>query len=959
MKTICLISFALALLGGVVLDAGAGEDGDAVILGPETKAVPGRSGPTPHLRYRHPGAEDVRIAGSWDRWTEKIPLNRKGDLWQIDVRSMDLEPGRYVYKFIVDKEWEEGSDRLLYINPDGVLEPQPEMIHSARLIDSNEVSVIFLKPIGNLADLNLSLQPAQPIASTRLVSTGKDQYAPGYQLKGGLVTFYFDEAVYGMNLDPRQDRVTIAGNFNGWNADGGGGRFVLRDPNDSGLWSLTTQVGGLRPPGGEEDILFKFVVNGSQWLSPPANAFNATPDGKGNVNLRLDPQQGGGRALVVRTENPVPLDQATEVVVEGLWKRPLRKALTPLPYLDTLYSEKPLGAVLNKEQGVTTYRVFSPRATRVVLNLYEGHRYQIESDDPLKQPEIVEPAESYDMWKDPADGVWEITLLGLDTGKYFAYQVDGPEGDGEGFYFPTPFGDPYGLAAAHAEHTTIVMDPDATNQWFDGWTDDDWKTPPPEDVVIYETHVRHLTKHPSSGVPPHLQGTYEGVLASLGTGTGLDHIKDMGFNMIEFLPLQEFNNGPDEHDWGYTPVYYFAPEASYATAPLQGSQVYEFKKMVNELHRQGFGVLVDVVYNHVGWPNIFAQLDRKYYFRLNPDFTHSNYSGCGNDVRTEAPMMRRLIIESVLYWMTEFKVDGFRFDLAELIDTETLMELRDRAREINPNVLLISEPWSFRGHHKDELTGTGWSAWNNDFRYAAKDYAMGKGNREGLKRAIVGSVDNWTANPVQAVNYVESHDDMSLADELSTRPDRDGRPLQEMDVAANRITATLLFTSLGIPMIAEGQEFLRSKHGISNTFDQGDEINSLNWNDRDRPLAREAMEYYRGLIHLRQSDPGAAFRVAERAPEGYYRWLEPENEDLLGYIVNAPRIHEGASFIVLVNADGDEQRMNVPFPRGEWRLIGNGREIDPAGLDDRQQVSGPVQTGVRIPGISSLIFMRN
>jgi pullulanase/glycogen debranching enzyme len=501
------------------------------------------------------------------------------------------------------------------------------------------------------------------------------------------------------------------------------------------------------------------------------------------------------------------------------------------------------------------------------------------------------------------------------------------------------------------------MDPEETNRWFAGWTDQDYRLPKHEDIVIYEMHVRDMTKHPSSHVGKSIAGKYEGLIASEGSGAALDHLKSLGVNVIELMPVQEFANGEDRYDWGYGPGFYFAPEASYGRQPLKGSQFYEFKNLVNELHNRGFGVIVDVVYNHVGGVNVFNLIDRRYHFRFNPDFSPSNFSGCGNDVRTEAPMMRRLIVDSVVHWMKEFHVDGFRFDLAELIDMETMMAIRDAARAVNPDVLLISEPWSFRGENKRELTGTGWSAWNNDFRYAAKDFVQGKRNRDWLQKCITGSVEIWAANPLQPINYVESHDDMALADELCTRPDRDGRHLQENDVAANRLAATVLFTSLGIPMMNAGQEFVRSKRGISNTYDRGDAINAIDWNDRSRPLAAETLNYYTDLLRLRLSSEGAAFRASERPPHGYYRWILPQDQQSLGYIVNVPRVHGGAGFIVLLNSGGDASEFNVPFPAGRWRLIGNGRLIQIEGLADEPDVEGPKERVVRVPPMSSYIFI--
>jgi pullulanase/glycogen debranching enzyme len=540
-----------------------------------------------------------------------------------------------------------------------------------------------------------------------------------------------------------------------------------------------------------------------------------------------------------------------------------------------------------------------------------------------------------------ADGVWEAAREGLDVGRHYAFRVDGPAGAGEGFDAGAPVGDPYALAAAHAHGLPLVIDPAATNAWFPGGPPDGFRAPAATDLVIYEAHVRDLTSDPSSGVAPALRGTYPGLTASAGTGAALDHLAALGVNAIQFLPVAEFGNGTNDHGWGYNTVYFFAPEASYGTDPLRGSAYHEFKQLVRELHRRGFAVILDVVYNHVGEPNLFHRIDRPYYFRLDPDLGYRNASGCGNEFRSEAPMARRLIVDNVRYWMREHGVDGFRFDLAELIDLETLMAVRDAARELNPNVILISEPWSLRGDHKRALRGTGWAAWNNEFRDPAKHFALGRGDRDRLVKAVAGSVATWTAEPRQSVNYLESHDDSALADELSGRPDRDGRVPTEEAAARNRLAATLLFTSLGIPMIGEGQEFLRSKGGRHNTFAGGDAVNALRWADRQQPLAAEALAYYAGLIRLRRSPAGASLRLGDAPPPGYVEWILPPGETALGYAINGRRERPGAAFVVLANAGDAPFAFDVNWPPGAWRQVGDGRRIRPEGLDPDRGSAAP------------------
>lgn len=921
-------------------------------LAPDIRHMPGET-PTAVLEYENPSARRVEFTTSADSWAQRHLMMRRGRIWTMDVRALDLGLGRHEFKFVVDGDWEPGANRNLFINEEGLMERPLEVIVSARVQSESLIELQLRRGREDARQLRVQTEPEVAIRDVRMTTPDEEGYVQGYTLQGDLLTFHFNPKLYNVTVS-QNDLVVVAGNFNNWDPGGRQGTWQLREIRGSGMWEMSTQLSGLRPPPGERFLEFKFVINRNRWLPAPEQAPNRTDDGQGNVNLRIDPEHRGGRTLRIYTDAPLALSENYLLKIDGLAERRVYHYTTPGDIMDSLYSDKPLGVTLDRINNTTTYRLFAPRARDVYLCLFDRPEYQVH--EPSYQR--IEPIERFRMWKDEADGVWEVTLIGLDIGRYYSFNVVGPEGEGEGFQPNAQVGDPYARAAAvDSDYNNIVIDPEATNRWFAGWTNDEYVTPNHEDMVIYEMHVRDMTMHPSSRVPPSLRGTYAGLLASAGTGTGLDHLKDLGVNMIELLPVQEFHNPGNRYDWGYATAFFFAPEASYGRSPATGSQYYEFKHLVNELQKMGFGVMLDVVYNHVGSPNIFSLIDRKYYFRLNPDFTFSNFSGVGNDVRSEAPMMRRLIVENIVYLMKEFNIDGFRFDLAELIDMETLMLVREEALKVNPNVVLVSEPWSFRGTHKYELTGTGWAAWNDYFRNTVKGFVMGDRNLERLTQVIAGSGDLWTANPMQSVNYVESHDDMALVDELSTRPDRDGRRLQTRDVAANRLAATVTFTSLGIPLLQSGQEFLRSKRGISNTYNRGDEVNALRWDDRDRPLAAEAMAYYRGLIHLRQSEKGRAFRVTERPPRGYYRWIETRSDQAIGYIVNAPRIHAGHGFIVLLNGGTDAVTFPVPIPAGNWRLIGNGRAIDPAGLPRSEIVRGPVNTNIRVPSMSSVILM--
>lgn len=910
-------------------------------------------------------ATSVVVAGTWSSWTGRHAMAKsEGSLWRLDTRTLGARLGEHEFKFIVNGAWEDGANRGLPINLDGEVERPPEEVLQASVADARMIRVFFRHKLPAKAHPTASLDPPVPVVWTEVVTEMEDARLSGYLFSRGVVTFLFDPATYGLGTVETGTTVVVAGNFTGWDGNGGfNGKWKMSPSESEGLWELSAQLDGMRLPAGEKELMFKFVVGGTNWLSPPLDSPNVTIEEDGNRNLRVDLARTGGAEIRVHTGEDLDVRRNYTLRIDGLGPRPLGMQTTPGAVVDKFVSDKPMGVTFDRERETTTYRLFAPRATDVWLCFFDR------AEAMAWEPEFVRyrPDVEYRMRRDPADGTWALTMNGLDFGKYYGFRVAGPDGNGEIFDPYHVIGDPYARAAATANGLSIVIDPDATNQWFSGWTDGHWRTPEPQDWVVYECHVRGQTIHPSSGIPRNLRGTFEGLRKSIGTKVGAGHAKAIGANAVELLPVAEFSESEDPYNWGYSTTYFFAPESSYGSNPTNGSSYYEFKQLVNDLHNAGMAVLMDVVYNHVGGPNVFALTDKKAFFRLLPDLSLSNHSGCGNDVRTENPMMRRMIVENILYYMKEFHIDGFRFDLAELIDMYTMMDIIKAAREVNPNVILVSEPWSpGRGENKYLLKGTGWSAWNNDFRYAAKNFVRDGGDRDWLRGAIFGSVHSWAQNPLQPMNYLESHDDMAFADEIASSSNHDGRVLNERDAALNRLAATILFTSLGRTMIYEGQEFLRSKWGINNTYNRGDAVNAIRWTDRDRPLAAEALGYYSGLMHLRMSEEGAAFRVASRPPSGYYQWLMPANPKLLGYVVNVPELHAGRGFVVLLNADDRPQTFSLRFPgNSAWKLIANGSRVNLAGVPPVGAATGTkpptwtagTQAQLVVPAKSSMILM--
>ena len=634
--------------------------------------------------------------------------------------------------------------------------------------------------------------------------------------------------------------------------------------------------------------------------------------------------------------------------------------------LDAYYSEKTLGVTFDGHN--TCFRLFAPRATRVVLRLFLHPE-----DDAGVDHELVRDD----------DGVWELMLPESLWGRYYAYSIDGPKAADEEFDPEKWVADPYSFAVAtqneylHRGKSLIVDISD-----YD-WQGDAPVGHAPEDLIIYECHLRDMTAHPSAGIDAHRAGSY---LAFIEGGRGgINHIRSLGVNAVEFLPIHDFGNieipyGVPVGDvintwnpyarnhWGYMTSYFFAPESYYASGErlmgakycgAEGRQVKEFRDVVRTLHREGIAVILDVVYNHVSQydQNCFKQIDKKYYFRLNPDGSYASVSGCGNDLRTERPMVRRLILDSIKFWMQEYHVDGFRFDLAAMIDWQTCDEILREARKINPNVILIAEPWG-GGYAPAEFSRRGWAAWNDQFRNGVKgqnpfnnrSYIFGRwfgdNSLETLKRYVLGTPvehGGLFVDKRHAVNYLESHDDHTLGDfiriglggaEKVQDPSRNA-VLTADQLSLNKLAALILMTSQGVAMMHAGQEWARSKviaateapddhvgHIDRNSYNKDNETNWLNYDHAE--LNRELVDYYRGLIALRKKHP--AFRSSGN--EDFEFMTIKRNPFALGYRIYRNSSGDTHDFLVLLNAHRSKIAQ-FKMPAGKWTVVVDRR----AGVD--------------------------
>ena len=642
--------------------------------------------------------------------------------------------------------------------------------------------------------------------------------------------------------------------------------------------------------------------------------------------------------------------------------------------LDKYYSNKSLGSIV--ENGKTYFRLFAPTALGVKVCLFKNP-----GDKRSKEFFLVKDA----------DGVWEVEIDGELFGTYYGYKIF-HKGDDISNENQQLCVDPY--AKAVATYTTymnprlsLIVKPEPFDWEGTSWIRRDWR-----DLIIYEMHLRDMTADKSSGVKN--RGSYKG-LTEKGKKGGLDYIKSLGVNAVELLPSQEFGNieipfmdslagkfnawNPYERNhWGYMTSNFFAPAAYYNESWDElkwnkwigkgGTQINGFKEMVRSFHKEGIAVIMDVVYNHLSEYEAgnLKQIDKDYYFRMDDKGNYIAESFCGNDLKTERPMVRRLIVESILYWMREYHIDGFRFDLGKLLDWETIEEIISEARKVNPDVIFTCEPWG-GGYDPAGFSKRDWAAWNDQIRNGIK----GENPKEGLgwifgkwyNNNSPGRIESYVNGTLvrdslglfqrkeHSVNYLESHDGYTLGDfiriglrevdpESIIKNTEKNVKLTPSQMRLNKLAAMFLLTSQGMAMLHEGQEFARSKVIQTNTKvkdrDKGkidhnsyNKDNGTNYiNYKHAEINKELLNYYKGLIAIRNEY--SAFRRADYNEISFYE--HPNSSFGLGYILK----HGGETFVLLFNAD-PKQELDFSLPEGTWQVIADNNS---AGLEPIEELQG-------------------
>lgn len=615
----------------------------------------------------------------------------------------------------------------------------------------------------------------------------------------------------------------------------------------------------------------------------------------------------------------------------------------------------------------TKFTLWAPTAEEVRVLLYdsgnEGSAYQTLS---------LEMGE---------DGIWNTSIKEDLKGKFYTFNV---KVNGKWL------GDTPGIMAKAVGvngKRAAVIDLRSTDP--EGWANDvrpllkDYA-----DIIVYEMHHLDFSLDSVSGIRnkgKFLALTELGTTTSQGEKTGIDHLKELGVTHVHILPSYDYasvdESKPDkaQYNWGYDPQNYNVPDGSYSTDPYKPDvRIKEFKQMVQALHKAGIRVVLDVVYNHTfnTEESNFERTVPGYFYRQTKDGKPANGSGCGNETASDRAMMRKYMVESVLYWINEYHIDGFRFDLMGIHDIETMNEIRAAVDKIDPSIFIYGEGWAasapqldqeelamkaniykmpriaaFSDEMRDGLRG----GWDDDRKGA---FLIGQpGHEMSIKFGLVGAVKHpqvindsvnyskepWALQPTQMISYVSCHDDMCLADRLkATMPDA----TDEERASLHKLAETFVFTSQGVPFIFAGDEMMRDKKGIHNSYNSPDSINTIDW--RNKTIHHDVFDYVRELITLRKNHPAFRMGDADKVRQ-YMEFLPVEGSNLVAFILKDNANGDSwKNIIVAFNSRKEPAKLSIPA--GRYTIVCKDGKIKQSGMG---QVSG---NEIIVPARSAMII---
>jgi type I pullulanase len=641
------------------------------------------------------------------------------------------------------------------------------------------------------------------------------------------------------------------------------------------------------------------------------------------------------------------------------------------------YTGDDLGNTYTKQ--ATSFRVWAPTATSVKLATFASATSASAAATEIPMTQDVK-------------GTWVATLNGDQNGTIYAYRVTR---NGE----TVSVIDPYVRASTVNGGRGVVVDLDSTDP-------SGWSSPRPAfsgrnvDAFFYELHVRDFSINASSGISTKNRGkfmaftenntsyswsvtttdskTKKKVTKKYSTKTGISAIKDLGVTHVQLLPMYDYASGGDESNpifnWGYDPDNFNVPEGQYSTKPtVPTNRINELKQAVKAMHSNKLRVVMDVVYNHVANPNNFSfeQIVPGYFFRTDDTGALLNGTGVGNETASERPMVSKFIVDSVKYWATEYKLDGFRFDLMGIHDVDTMVKVREELDKIDPSIIIIGEGWNMGALPEDQRATQiniakmdGIAAFNDQIRDGVKGsvfnadekgWATGNTGRRGdVVAGITGNVaysasvtGAWVTNdPGQSVSYVEAHDNLTLADKLTASVS--GTPATRSKL--HRFSSSIALLAQGLPFIHAGQEFERTKNGDDNSYQSSDAVNSMKY--KQRVTYATTLNYFKGLIALRKAHP--AFRMATTADIKKNLTFLNTSSTVIAYRLNGAAVGDKwANIVVIHNAGKTTASVTMPGGKATWKVVVNG---DRAGVSTIATLKSV--TKVSVPAGTTMVLYK-
>ncbi|MBZ9635392.1 type I pullulanase [Clostridium sp. FP1] len=624
-----------------------------------------------------------------------------------------------------------------------------------------------------------------------------------------------------------------------------------------------------------------------------------------------------------------------------------------LENIEFTYDGNDLGAVYTPQY--TIFKVWAPTVEKITVVLYETF------SDNLGQRHVMTKGQK---------GVWELNLQGDFKNKYYNYLVlnNGVEKE-------TP--DIYTKGCSANGKKGMIVDFSSINPV--NWENHLRALPINRtQAIIYEIHIRDFSVWGDSGIKN--KGQYLGFAEKdtktpEGIVTGLAHLIDLGITHVHLMPVYDFASVDETvggYNWGYDPYLYNVPEGSYASNSNDGTmRIREFKTMIQALHENGISVVMDVVYNHsVAIDNSPMDILVPGYYYRSENGNYTNGSGCGNEIASEKLMVRKFIVDSIMFWASEYKIDGFRFDLMALHDIDTMKEVVRQAKIINPNIIIYGEPWTggessldlSKQVRKGSQRGLQVSLFNDDMRNAIKGdndgnwagFVNGGGGLESeIKKGIVGGIRysneicNFAQEPGESINYVSSHDNLCLYDKFE-KSNPNNTPLEREKM--NRLALAIILTCQGVPFIQGGTEILRTKQGDHNSYNSGDAVNEIGWSRKAEYM--ETYEYIKGLISLRKSQKVMTLDNDYEVIKSLVFLESPYNS--VAYQLTSNFKEDFSKLIIIHNSNNGEIKIVLP-DSNEWKVLANEYEVDKTGVSKGTKTC---INEVSIPSISTYILCR-